>query len=107
MVAFFIRQAEQPLLEDWIAPVPQRDRQAQELPVIAKTGDAVLAPAIGTAARSIVGEIIPRGAVRTIVLAHRAPLSLTEIRAPATPIPHAFAAFLAASLFGINGLRHL
>src|ERR1700730_230328 len=106
MVAFAIRQAEQPFLEDRVAAVPQREGQAHELPVVGKTGDAVLAPAIGSAARLVVGEIIPRRAAGAVVLAHGAPLSLTEIRAPPTPILYAVAALLEALLFSDNGLLH-
>src|SRR6185503_13698483 len=106
VVAFLVGQAEQPLFQDGVVPVPQRERQAQELPVIGKAGEAVLAPAVGAAARLVVGEIVPCRAVGAVVLAHRAPLPLTEIWAPATPILRAGAAFFDASLFGFVDLRH-
>jgi hypothetical protein len=57
MAALFVGQAKQPLLEDRIMPVPQRDREAQQLPVIGKAGNAVLAPTIGAAARLVMREI--------------------------------------------------
>src|SRR5215469_10564111 len=75
--------------------------------VIRKTRDSVLAPAISTATRLVVAEVIPRGAARAIVFAHCPPLTLADVRAPATPILLAVATFLDASPFGINRLRHL
>src|SRR5262249_39348829 len=106
VVAFFVGEAEQPLLENRIAPVPQRQRQAQELPVVAEAGETVLAPAISAAARLIVGEIIPRGAEGAVVLAHGAPLPLAQIGPPAPQIGGAIAVLFDASPFGVNGLRH-
>src|SRR5205807_10278836 len=107
MVAFFIREPEQTLLQDWIPAVPQGDRQAQQLPVIAKAADPILAPAIGTTARLVMCQIIPGGPVWAVILPHGSPLSLAEIRAPATPILRPVAAFLDASLFSVNHLRHV
>src|SRR6516162_4559320 len=51
-------------------------------------------------------EIIPCGSAGAVVLADRPPLSLAEIRTPATPIFCAFAAFFDAALFGVSRLRH-
>src|SRR4029077_12576071 len=106
VVALLVGQAEQPLFQDGVVPVPQRERQAQELPVVGKAGEAVLAPAVGAAARLVVAEIVPCRAVGAVVLAHSAPLPLTEIRTPATPILRAGAAFFDASPFGFIDLRH-
>src|SRR5215831_8532008 len=52
---------------------------------VAEAGDAVLAPAIGAAACMVMREIFPGGAVLAVVLAHRAPLALADIRPPALP----------------------
>ena len=60
MVALLIGQAEQPLLQDRVASVPERKREAEQLPVVGEPGDAVLAPAIGPAARLIVRRDNPR-----------------------------------------------
>jgi hypothetical protein len=38
VVAFLVGQAEQALFQDWVAAVPQRERQAQQLPVVGKAG---------------------------------------------------------------------
>ena len=48
-------------------------------------GDAVLAPAIGAAAGVVVREVVPGVAVRAVVLAHRAPLALAQVRPPRLP----------------------
>src|SRR5213080_3895359 len=106
VIALGIGEAKQPLFQDRIAAVPQREREAEQLAVVAKAGDAILAPAIGASARLVVGEIIPGGAARAIILAHRAPLPLTEIRAPAAPILHALTALLDALPFNIQALQH-
>ena len=82
VVALGVRQAEQPLLEDRVAPVPQREREAQPLLVVADPGDAVLAPAVGARPGLVVGEVRPRVAVVAVVLADRAPLALAEVGPP-------------------------
>ena len=97
VVALGVGQAEQPLLEDRVAPVPQRERQAQPLLVVADPGDAVLAPPVGARARLIVGEVrpgvaarrcSPRGPFPTAVRSGTAP---RRARAP-PPVPRAAAA---------------
>ena len=85
VIALGIGQPEQPLLQDRIALVPQRNAEAQVKMVVAKTADAVLAPAIGAAARVIVRQIIPSIAIGAVVLAHRSPLPVTDIGTPAPP----------------------
>ena len=85
VVALRIRQPEQPFLENRVEAVPHRERDAPVLVVVAESGNAVFAPAVGATARMIVREIVPGGAVFAVVLAHRAPLTLAEIRPPALP----------------------
>ena len=79
-------EPEEPLLEDRIAPVPQGEREAQAALPVGDAEQTVLPPAVGAAARLVVGEILPAGAVGGVVLAHRAPLALAEIRPPAFPV---------------------
>ncbi len=86
VVALAVGQAEGTLLQDRVAAVPQRQREAQHLVVVADAGQAVLAPAVGARARLVVAEIVPRVAVVAVVLAHRAPLALAQIRAPLLPV---------------------
>ena len=82
VVALVAGQAEQALLEDRVAPVPQREREADPLVAVADAGEAVLVPAIGARSRVIVREVVPRGAVGAVVLADGAPGALAEVRAP-------------------------
>src|SRR5262249_49344402 len=84
-VAFARRQPEQPLLEDRILSVPERGGEDEQLIAIADRGEAVFAPAIRLAARLVVREIVPRVAVRAVVLAHRAPRPLRGVASPAPP----------------------
>ena len=54
VVALAVGQAEQPLLEDRVLAVPEREREAEPLLVVGDAGEAVLAPAIGARARLVV-----------------------------------------------------
>src|SRR5215472_10246800 len=87
MVALGPRQAEQPLLQDRVAPVPQREREAEAAFPIADAEQSVLAPAIGPAARVVVREVLPAGARLGVVLAYGAPLTLGQIGPEALPVP--------------------
>jgi hypothetical protein len=68
MVALIAGEPEQPLLEDRVLPVPQRDREAETLVVVADAEDAVLASAVGPGSRVVVGHGLPGGAVVAVVL---------------------------------------
>src|SRR5215813_13628039 len=82
VIGLAIGQAVHPLLEDRVLAVPQGERKAQSLLVVADTGEAVLAPVIGARPGLIMSEVVPRIAVLAIVLADRAPLALAQIRPP-------------------------
>ncbi|MGC4089204.1 MAG: hypothetical protein QM756_15230 [Polyangiaceae bacterium] len=86
VIAFRPGQAEQALLQDGVAFVPQREREAQARLAVTNAEQAIFAPAVGAAARLIVGEVVPALAVRGVVFTHRAPLALGKVRAPALPI---------------------
>ena len=85
VVALAVGQPEEALLEDRVLAVPQRQRQAQPLLIVGDARDPVLAPAVRARARLVVREGIPRVAVCRVVLAHRAPLALGQIRTPRLP----------------------
>ena len=85
VIALAVAQPEHALLQDRVLAVPQRDGQAQLLLGVAKPADPVLAPAIGAAARVIMGEVVPGVALGAVVFAHRAPLALAHIGAPFAP----------------------
>src|SRR5579863_137613 len=89
MIPLLVGQPEKALLQNGVLFIPQCQAEANMLVPIAETGDAVFSPAIRAGARMIVREIIPRVAIRAVVLAHRAPLPLRQIRTPALPMGHA------------------
>ena len=85
VVALAVGEPEDALLEDRIRAVPQRERKAQTLLVVRHAREPVLAPPVGLRARFVVGERVPRVTAGRVVLAHRAPLSLGQVRAPRLP----------------------
>ena len=86
VIAFRPRQAEQPLLEDGIPAVPERQREAEPGLAVADAEEAVLAPAIGPAPGVVVGEVFPDVAVPGVVLPNGSPLPLGEVRTPPLPV---------------------
>ncbi len=85
VVALAVGEAEQPLLEYLVTLVPQAQRQAQQLLVVADAGQPVLAPAVSPGPGLVVGERVPRVVALASVLADRPPLPFAEIGAPAPP----------------------
>ena len=85
VVALAVGQSEQALLQDGVALVPERQREAQPLLVVGEAAEPVLAPPVGSRARLVVREVVPGVAVVAVVLADRAPLPLTEVRPPLLP----------------------
>src|SRR5215467_6006551 len=85
VVALGVREPEHALLEHRVAPVPEGEREAQLLLVVADAGDPVLTPAIGARPRLFVGEVRPRVPAGAVVLPNRSPLPLTEIGTPPSP----------------------
>ena len=86
VVALVPRQPEDALLQDRVAAVPERKPEAEELLDVGEPGQAVLAPAIRPRAGMVVRQVLPRGPVGAVVLAHRAPLPLAHVRAPVVPV---------------------
>src|SRR5258706_2083379 len=78
-------EAEEALLEDGILPVPERQRPAEDLVAVAEAGDAVLAPSEGLRSGQIVREVRPGIATGAVVLAHRPPGAVGEVRPPLAP----------------------
>ena len=87
VVALTVGQAEEALLEDRVLAVPQGQRQAQALLVVADAGQAVLAPAVGPAAGVVMGERAPGVAVGAVVFADGALLAFAQVRPPLLPRP--------------------
>jgi len=104
VVALVAREAEDPLLEDRVLPVPERERQAQVLIGVADPTEPVLAPAVHPRAGLVVRERGPGLAVVAVVLAHGPPCALAQVGAPTTPRP---AVIGEAPALGVEfGLRH-
>ena len=99
VVALVGAEAEETLLENGIALVPQRQGQADLLVAVADAGQAVLVPAIDAGAGVLEGKVLPGFAVAAVVLAHGAPGALGEVRPPALPVDLALARFLQPDLF--------
>ena len=99
VVPFLAREPEQALLQDRIVAVPQRHRKAEVLAPIRDAGDAVLVPPVGARARLVVGDVVPGGPARAVVLAHRAPGALAQIGSPALPVGGAVSRLCQPQLF--------
>src|SRR5262245_13815637 len=100
MVPFAIRKPVQPLLEDRIALVPQRQRETQMLFAIAETGQPVLVPPVRPAPCVVVREVLPGVAIGTVVLANGAPRPLGDVGAPALPVRQALRLFDQTAMLG-------
>src|SRR5207249_8524636 len=58
VVALGAGEAEQPLLQDRVATVPERDGEAEAALAVREAEQPVLAPAVPAAARVVVGKIV-------------------------------------------------
>jgi hypothetical protein len=105
VVALAVGQTEEAFLENGVAAIPQGQGEAEPLLVFGQAGEAVLAPAVGPGAGLIVGEVVPGVAAPTVILPHRAPLALAQVRAPLLPGRFTVTGLLQADGFGILG-RH-
>ena len=87
MVSLVAGQAEDPLLEDRVPAVPEGEPQAQASLHVGEARQPVLPPAVGARPGMVMGQVLPGGAARAVVLAHGAPLALAEVGAPEIPVP--------------------
>ena len=85
VIAFVSGEPEKPLLDYRIFAVPYRQRETQMLVDVGDAGDSVFAPTIRARSCVVVREILPRGAVATVVFANRSPLTLAKIRSEPAP----------------------
>src|SRR4029453_19051810 len=79
-------QPERSLLQDRIASVPQHQAKAEPLLDVAEPGQAVLTPAISTRPGMVMRQVVPRLTVGAVILPHRPPLPLADVRPPPVPI---------------------
>src|SRR5581483_1558364 len=99
VIALAAGQAEEAFFQDRVAPVPEGEREAEDLPAVGNPGDAVLAPAVSLRARVVVRQVIPRRPARAVILAHGSPLPFGQVRPPAFPVCFAVAGLLKSLLF--------
>ena len=107
MVALAVGQAEEPLFEDGVLPVPEGQREAKPLLIVGDAGQAVLPPAVGARAGLIVGEVVPGVAALAVVLAHGAPLTFAEVGPPRFPGYGSLSSLFKAQLFCRHGCGRL
>src|SRR5262249_10181428 len=87
VVAPIAAHPEHAFLDDRVPAVPQRQAEAERLPVVADAGHAILAPAVDPRPGVVVGKVVPRRAPLAVVLAYRAPCALRQVRSPGPPRP--------------------
>src|SRR5262249_48803535 len=102
VIALGVGKPEEALLEDRVLPFPQGQGEAQPLLVVAEAGQAVLAPAVGAGPGLVVTEVVPGVAALAVVLPHRPPLPLAEVRAPLPPRDRLLVSLLESGLFGVH-----
>ena len=86
VVAFAVGQAEKPLLEDRVAAVPERQREAKAAPIVGPAGDSIFTPSVGALVGMVEWKIGPAIAAGTVVFPDGAPLAVGYIRPPAPPV---------------------
>src|ERR1039458_4342090 len=89
VISFIAGEPEHALFENGIAAVPECQSEYEQLIAVADPRNAVLAPAIGLAARLIVRQEIPGVSIRAIVLAYGSPGPVADVRSPLAPGWHA------------------
>ena len=103
VVALVTAEAEEALLEDRVAGVPEAESEADALVAVADAGEAVLVPAVGADCGVLEREVIPSLALRRVVFAYGTPSAFGEIGSPAVPVRPAQTGILNPRLFGVHG----
>src|SRR5262249_17373220 len=86
VVALVAGQAEDALLQDRVAAVPERERETEPLLDVREPGEAVLAPAVRARAGVVVRQVLPGRPALAVVLADGTPLALAQVGAPVVPV---------------------
>src|SRR5262249_8036543 len=94
MVPFASGEPEEALFEDRIPAIPQGQGKTEALMIVTEPCQTVFAPAIGPGAGMVMRKKVPRGAVGTVVFAHRPPLTFGEVRPPPPPVCRALLGLL-------------
>ena len=103
VVSLAVGEAEEPLLEDGVLPVPEGEREAEVLAIVGDAGQAVLSPAVGARPGLVVREVVPGVAALAVVLPDRPPLPLAEVRAPLLPGSAPLPCVVEPCLLGVGG----
>src|SRR5207249_689950 len=98
VIALGTGEAEEPLLEDGVATVPERDREAEPAFAVGDPEEPVFAPAVRAAPRVVVRQVVPARPVGRVILPHRSPLALGQVGPPALPVALTAAVLLEAAL---------
>jgi len=99
VISLVAGQPEQPLFENRIAAVPERQRETQPLVVVGDSRDSILAPAICPQVRLLERKEFPRGSVFAIILANR-PQGARIDTGPAPPVLFPPPSFVQAPFLG-------
>jgi hypothetical protein len=100
VVPLMSREPEQSLLEDRISAVPEREGEAESALAVGDSEKPVFSPSVRATAGHVMGEALPNLARGRVILAHRTPLPLGEVRSPALPIQLASGVFFETERFG-------
>src|SRR5262249_49187121 len=104
VVRFTVGEAEQPFLKNGILPVPQGQGEAEKLLVIRDARQPVFSPPVGAGTRLVMAEIVPGIAIVAIILPHRAPLPLAQVRSPLLPGSLLISILFKSNLFSVHSL---
>ena len=85
VIAFGVIKAKKTFFEDRVFAIPQRQRKTKQLILITDASDAIVAPTIGPRTRLIMRKIAPCITIGGVVLTHRAPRTVAEVRPPFSP----------------------
>src|SRR5262249_38570354 len=102
VVALVAGEPEEALLQDRVASVPEREREAQPALAGGDPAEPVLPPPVRAAGGVVVRQVSPGGPASRVVLAHGAPLPLGEVRSPALPVEDAPGVLVEAPSLGID-----
>src|SRR2546430_6712967 len=83
--------------------MPEGPGEAEPLLVVGNSCQTIFAPAISTRTRLVMRQIVPGITVRAIILAHRAPLPVGEVRTPQVPALFLRIIFFDTRLLGVHG----
>ena len=102
VIALAVGQAEHPLLEDRVLPVPEGQGEAENLVIVRRSRQPVLAPAVGAGTGLVVAEVVPGVSRVAVVLPDGSPLPFAEIGPPLFPCRLALPGLDKSRLFWVH-----